>query len=331
MIYSAAATRTAKPRCSGNPTLNGIDYLEVLDHDADPARHPAPADPAGPLPERAAPPNLAPPNILIAGGESITDITVDWVALAPTTTPAGRRRPPPRQPTSPALPDAANVLVVRTKRRGRLLALHAAPGQRRRAGRAKIRSTSPRCSTGFDPQLAEVEFSFKVECPPDFDCAPQPPDCPPDLPDSAADQLSRQGLRLLPHGDARPAEPASAGLGRDHRSRPGRRAGRAGRLRRRPAQLPAGRGRHRGVPGDRAQPHLAAPPRAAGRLPRPRWLQRPRLDAASASTSPVFLDARCTRFYTFAPGMPSNLAVGAGNEEAALDAGVIVFEPMQDA
>ena len=36
--------------------------------------------------------------------------------------------------------------------------------------------------TGFDPQLAEVEFSFKVECPPFFDCKPPPPDCPPDLP-----------------------------------------------------------------------------------------------------------------------------------------------------
>src|SRR5262249_17941265 len=36
--------------------------------------------------------------------------------------------------------------------------------------------------SGFDPQLAEVEFSFKVECPPFFDCAPAGPICPPDLP-----------------------------------------------------------------------------------------------------------------------------------------------------
>ena len=33
--------------------------------------------------------------------------------------------------------------------------------------------------TGFDPQLAAVDFCFKVECGPDFDCAPAPPDCPP--------------------------------------------------------------------------------------------------------------------------------------------------------
>src|SRR5262249_44584278 len=33
-----------------------------------------------------------------------------------------------------------------------------------------------------DPQLAEVEFYFKVECPPFFDCKPLSPCCPPDLP-----------------------------------------------------------------------------------------------------------------------------------------------------
>ena len=43
---------------------------------------------------------------------------------------------------------------------------------------------------------------------------------------------------------------------------------------------------------------------------------------------PVFLDHTATRFYTFAPGMPSSLP---GNEQAALAAGVVVFEPMQDA
>ena len=45
----------------------------------------------------------------------------------------------------------------------------------------------------------------------------------------------------------------------------------------------------------------------------------------------IFLDRTLTRFYTYAPGMPSSLAVGAGNEEAALLAGVQVFEPMFDA
>ena len=35
---------------------------------------------------------------------------------------------------------------------------------------------------GFDPQLAEVEFSFKVECPPFFDCTAASTECPPALP-----------------------------------------------------------------------------------------------------------------------------------------------------
>ena len=35
---------------------------------------------------------------------------------------------------------------------------------------------------GFDPQLAAVTFSFKVECGPEFDCAPAPPHCAPPPP-----------------------------------------------------------------------------------------------------------------------------------------------------
>ena len=46
-------------------------------------------------------------------------------------------------------------------------------------------------------------------------------------------------------------------------------------LRRRSPQLPAGRGQHRGLSRHRAQPHLAAPARPAGRLPDRRRLQRP--------------------------------------------------------
>jgi hypothetical protein len=43
---------------------------------------------------------------------------------------------------------------------------------------------------------------------------------------------------------------------------------------------------------------------------------------------PVFMDHTVTRFYTITPGAPATLL---GNEQAALDAGVVVFEPMQDA
>ncbi len=40
----------------------------------------------------------------------------------------------------------------------------------------------PKRSPASIPQLAEVDFSFKVECGPDFDCAPQPPTARPICP-----------------------------------------------------------------------------------------------------------------------------------------------------
>ena len=79
------------------------------------------------------------------------------------------------------MPDAANILVVGTSTAGDFspytLRLVNSPAQ---AKEDPFEVTE--VLTGFDPQLAEVEFSFKVECPPFFDCQPLPPDCPPDLP-----------------------------------------------------------------------------------------------------------------------------------------------------
>jgi hypothetical protein len=55
------------------------------------------------------------------------------------------------------------------------------------------------------------------------------------------------------------------------------------------------------------------------------------VSVAADPGDPVLLDHALTRFYTYAPGMPATLAVGAGNETLALAAGVQVFEPMHDA
>ena len=74
--------------------------------------------------------------------------------------------------------------------------------------------------------------------------------------------------------------------------RPRRRAGRAARLRRRPPELPAGRGRDRGLPRHGARAHLAAPPCAARRLPHARRLQRARLGARRRSVPTTW---RCRR------------------------------------
>ena len=80
---------------------------------------------------------------------------------------------------------------------------------------------SRKLSPASIPQLAEVKFSFKVECGPDFDCAPQLPTArricplPPPINYLAKDYGS------LPHDHARPPEPTAAQLGRDQRSRLG--------------------------------------------------------------------------------------------------------------
>ena len=46
MIFNCCE-ENRKAAVAGNPTINGIDYLEVLDHAAIPARKPAAADAAG--------------------------------------------------------------------------------------------------------------------------------------------------------------------------------------------------------------------------------------------------------------------------------------------
>jgi hypothetical protein len=144
-----------------NPaSLNGLEYLEVHDSGVkgDALRQrtlllkflkPVPA--------------LTPGNLRIFGGERIKTVTIDWVARADAL-PAGE---------DPKLVDGLvpldRFLVVRTAFYGdhsyytlRLVAI----------GSDEI------APAGFDPRLAEVKFSFKVQCPSDFDCAVATP-CPP--------------------------------------------------------------------------------------------------------------------------------------------------------
>ena len=75
MIYSCC-NENRKAAVLQNATLNGIDFLEVLDHDAIALNSPR---------QRTlllhclktAPAGLKPTNILITGGESISNITID--------------------------------------------------------------------------------------------------------------------------------------------------------------------------------------------------------------------------------------------------------------
>jgi phage baseplate assembly protein W len=124
--------RKPQSRHPRQSTINGIDYLEVLDHDAIPLASPRQRTLLlhflNPIPK-----NFSTTNILITGGESITNIAVQWVA--PTTNPPA---PPLANAQEAAffsaMPDAAKVLVVRVNEAGDFSPLQAAPRQRRRPG-----------------------------------------------------------------------------------------------------------------------------------------------------------------------------------------------------
>jgi hypothetical protein len=306
----------------GNPALNGIDYLEVLDLDAIPLGSPR---------QRTlllhclkpVPASLTPANILITGGESITDIVIQWIAPASAPPPLGT---PQEDAYFTALADAANTLVIRTQVSGDF-----SPYTLRLVNDAAQAKEDPFRVTevlaGFDPQLAEVEFSFKVECPSDLDCAPPAPSCPPETPPPppinylAKDYGSFRSVmvdrlaQLLPTWGG--ASEADLGIAL--------------------AELIAYVGDRLSYKQDavatEAYLHTA---RSRISLRRHALLVDYHVhDGCNARTwmqlqvsSPLFLDRTKTRFYTFAPRTPSPVA---GNEREALLAGVVFFEPLQNA
>jgi hypothetical protein len=114
-------------------SLNGLDYLEVEDEDA----------PSG-LRQRilvvsfvnGAPPGIGPANVQILGGERITGIAVQSVAYQ------------------------QGTLVVQVSE----------PGDFSEYTLSLVESTGNAPFPGLDPVLAQIPFSFKVECQTDFDC-----------------------------------------------------------------------------------------------------------------------------------------------------------------
>ena len=168
-----------------HPTLNGIDWLEVLDVDA----------PAGSPRQRTllvrllkpVPAGISVANVGIEGGERIRRIGVDWVGTADS---------PPAQASAAeaalftALPDADQVVLVRTDADGDFSTYRLTLSQDGEA-------LTPLAD--FDPRLSAVDFRFKVECPSDFDCAPAstcptPPPADPDLNYLARDYASLRRL-----------------------------------------------------------------------------------------------------------------------------------------
>ena len=327
MIYNCC-NENRRAAILGNPTLNGIDHLELVDDDVLPASPPQQTLLVYCL--KPVPTNLTSNNILIEGGESITEITAQWIIPASTASPA-----PPNTATNTelvyfnGLNNPANILVVRTSVAGDF-----SPYTLRLVNDASAAVTDSfdvtEVMAGFDPQLAEVTFSFKIECGPFFDCKPLLPNCspapptPPPINYLAKDYGSFRTIlldrlnQLLPSWGA--TSEADMGIVL--------------------AELIAYIGDQLSYQQDAVSTEAyLSTARSRISLRRHALLVDYRVhDGCNARTwvqinvsAPFTLDQSKTRFYTYAPNMPSTLAVGAGNEQAALDAGVIVFEPMREA
>jgi hypothetical protein len=313
-------------------SLNGIDFLEVLDHDAialnSPRQQtllvyclnpltsilsPSASSPRGPVDE-----------VLIQGGESITNIGIEWVSPA---------SPPPPLASSAEqvyfskLPNPANILVVRTDKAGDFSTYTL-----RLVNNASQALQDPFAVTevlnGFDPQLAAVDFSFKVECGPNFDCQPQSPNCPPatttpppinylakDYGSFRTVMLDRLS-QLLPNWNA--TSEADLGIALvELISFVGDRLSYQQDAIATEAYLETARSRV----SLRRHALLMDYHVSDGSNARA-WMQ---LQVAGNPGDQIVLDLTTTYFYTYAPGAPSDIA---NNQAAAILSGVQVFQPM---
>ncbi len=157
-------------RNAGNqPVLNGIDFLEVASADQKTLTvqflFPLPGSP------NAVPPSPAPAltvgNIVIQGGVRITGIQVSSVSLT------------------------GNQLTVKVNAAGDFsdYTLQLVADASSLAG-----SQTP--PAGFDPQLSAVTFSFKAQCPSDFDCQTVSVCPPPSLPTADINYLAKDYASL---------------------------------------------------------------------------------------------------------------------------------------
>jgi len=153
--------RQRRNEVAAHPTLNGIDYMEVLDEDA-PAGSPRQRTLLVRLLKPA--PALTAGNVRVEGGERFDEIRVEWVVVAdnvPAAMVASGAVSGPEAACFGALTQPDHVLVVRTDAAGDYSPYRL---------RLVTADNDPTPPPSFDPRLASAEFSFKVECEDDFDC-----------------------------------------------------------------------------------------------------------------------------------------------------------------
>ncbi|MCY7359963.1 MAG: putative baseplate assembly protein [Rudanella sp.] len=130
----------------GHPTLNGIDFLEVVDDPGNPLIEPQTVL-AVHLINDFNPADLPTIRAVTEGGERIRHIAVTSIAL----------------PTPAAIPPRVLIVTVAEAGDFSTYTLRLVQG---------LQSKNP--PPGFDPILSAIDFSFKVNCPSDFDCEPAP-------------------------------------------------------------------------------------------------------------------------------------------------------------
>ncbi len=141
-------TDTRRSAVKLHPAINGIDFLEVSDKESDPYRERQTTlyvHFLKPLP----PGSISGSNLKIEGGDRIKNIKVVEVTVGADAI----------SPFSP--PGEENVLTVKVSQAGDFSTYTLRLVQ-------DSRHNDP--PAGFDPLLSNVEFSFKVACPSDFDC-----------------------------------------------------------------------------------------------------------------------------------------------------------------
>jgi hypothetical protein len=150
--------------------LNGIDWLEVLGSKRTLLVHCF-----------SAIPKLVAGNVRIDGGVRVRDVGVAWAARGDSVAPGLLR--PDEQARVAGLDDPDRALVVRADSSGDFSTYTL----RLVASAARHEEPPP----GFDPIYSSVDFSFKVDCPSDFDCAPDDECELPELPAPQIDYMAK--------------------------------------------------------------------------------------------------------------------------------------------
>jgi baseplate J-like protein len=162
-----------------HPSLNGLEYLEVIDRDA-----PSQALRQRTLLIRTVKPLVSAPPLSVwslQGGVRVKPVRIEWVDMASNAAAlfaAGRITLPERNRLQ-AMEAGDSLIVARTDKAGDYSTYRICAG------------TEDSPLPDFDARSSCIDFSFKVECPSPFDCADDLPCDSEEVPPPSIDYLSK--------------------------------------------------------------------------------------------------------------------------------------------